>query len=85
MRQDCVWQRVPEVGPSQIRKWCQLGLGVGYWARLGAVSDGKKMYLVSITLTKTYTALFAAIGARDGMDAGGAHWMTSSINRSHQP
>jgi hypothetical protein len=31
---------------------------------------------------KTYPALFAAIGGRDGMDAGGAHWMTCAIYRT---
>ena len=44
---------------------------------IGRVGDGKKvcykMYLGSITLMKTYPALFAAIGGRDGMDAGGVH------------
>ena len=55
---------------------------VGYWAHLGAAFNGIKMYWVSITLIKTYTALFAAIGGWDGMDAGGAHWMTCFINRS---
>jgi hypothetical protein len=33
---------------------------------------------------KTYPAFFAAIGGRDGMDAGGAHWMTCAIYRTHQ-
>ena len=43
------------------------------------------MYLGSITLMKTYTALFAAIGGRDGMDAGGVHQMTCAIYRTRQP
>jgi hypothetical protein len=42
---------------------------------VGRIGDGKivyyKMYLGSITLMKTYPALFVAIGGRDGMDAGG--------------
>jgi len=42
------------------------------------------MYLGSITLMKTYPALFTAIGGRDGMDAGGAHWMTCAIYRTNQ-
>jgi hypothetical protein len=42
MRQESVWERVPEVGPSQLGKRCQLGFGFGYWARLGAVFDHKK-------------------------------------------
>jgi hypothetical protein len=33
---------------------------------------------------KTYPALFAAIGGRDGMDAGGVHQMTCAIYRTHQ-
>ena len=49
-------------------RMCQLGLGFGYWARLGAVFDGEKMYLEYITLIKHYPTLFTAIGGRDGMD-----------------
>jgi hypothetical protein len=56
---------------------------------VGHVGDGKnvyyKMYLGSITLMKTYPALFAAIGGRDGMDAGGVHQMTCAIYRTCQP
>jgi hypothetical protein len=56
---------------------------------VGRIGDGKnvyyKMYLGSITLMKTYPALFAAIGRRDGMDARGAHQMTCAIYRTHQP
>jgi hypothetical protein len=55
---------------------------------VGCVGDGKnvyyKMYLGSITLMKTYPALFAAIGGRDGMDAGGVHQMTCAIYRTRQ-
>jgi hypothetical protein len=43
------------------------------------------MYLGSITLMGTYTALFAAIGGRDGMDAGGVHQMMCAIYRTRQP
>ena len=56
---------------------------------VGRVGDRKnvyyKMYLGSITLMKTYPALFAAIGGRDGMDAGGVHQMTCAIYRTRQP
>jgi hypothetical protein len=56
---------------------------------VGRIGDGKKvyykMYLEFITLMKTYTALFAAIGGRDGMDAGGVHQMTCAIYGTHQP
>ena len=85
MRQESVWQCIPEVGPSQLGKRCQLGFGFGYWARLGAVFNGKKVYLEYITLIKHYLTLFTAIGGPDGMDAGGADWMTCFINRSRQP
>ena len=42
------------------------------------------MYLESITLIKTYSVFFAAIGWWDGMDVGGAHWTTCAIYRTHQ-
>jgi hypothetical protein len=32
---------------------------------------------------KTYPALLAAIGGRDGMDAGGVHQMMCAIYRTH--
>jgi hypothetical protein len=56
---------------------------------VGCVGDGKnvyyKMYLGSITLMKTYPALFMAIGGRDKMDSGGVHQMICAIYRTHQP
>jgi hypothetical protein len=55
------------------------------WARRGWKKVYYKMYLGSITLMKTYTALFAAIGGRDGMDAGGVHQMMCAIYGTHQP
>jgi hypothetical protein len=55
--------------------------GFSIWAHLGADLNGVKQYLGSITLIKTYPALFSAIGGRDGMDANGAHWMTCAINK----
>ena len=48
------------------------------WAQLVGVLGQVKMYLGLIVLIKTYSPLFAAIGGWDGMDAGGAHWMTLS-------
>ena len=66
MRWESIWQCVPEVRPSQLGKWCQLVLGFDYWVHLGAVFDGKKMYLMSITLIKTYTALSWPLGDRMG-------------------
>jgi hypothetical protein len=59
-------------------------LGFGFWGRLGAVLDRVNTYLGSIILIKTYSALLIAIGRRDGMDAGGIHWMTCSIYRTCQ-
>jgi hypothetical protein len=53
-----------------------IGLGVSCWAQLVGVLGRVIMYLGFIILLNTYSALFAAIGARDGMDAGGTHWMT---------
>jgi hypothetical protein len=84
MGRESIWQRVPEVGPSQFSKQCQLSLGFAFGGVLGGVLDGVNMYLGSIILIKTYSALFTAIGGRDGMDAGGTHWMTCSINRTRQ-
>jgi hypothetical protein len=53
---------------------------------VGRVGDGKnvyyEMYLGSITLMKTYPALFVAIGGRDGMDVGGVHQMMCAIYRT---
>jgi hypothetical protein len=62
----------------------ELRFGFGFLGRLGAVLDQVNTYLGSIILIKTYSALFIAIGRRDGMDAGGIHWMTCSINRTWQ-
>jgi hypothetical protein len=59
-------------------------LGFGFWGRFGAVLDRVNTYLGSIILIKTYSALLIAIGRRDGMDVGGIHWMTCSINRTCQ-
>ena len=51
------------------------------WAHLAGVLGGEKMYLGSRIIIKINPALSLAIGGRDGMDAGGGHWMTYSINR----
>lgn len=53
------------------------------WAQLVGVLGQVKMYLGLIVLIKTYSPLFAAIGGWDGMDAGGAHWMTCAIFSTH--
>jgi len=43
------------------------------------------MYSGSITLIKHYSAIYLAIGGRDGMDCSGGHWMTCSIYKTpHQ-
>ena len=46
------------------------------WAHLVGLLAQVKLYLELITLIQTYSTLFIAIGGRDGMDAGGTHWMT---------
>ena len=44
------------------------------------------MYSGSITLIKHNSAIYLAIGGRDGMDCSGADWMTCSIyGTRHQP
>jgi hypothetical protein len=43
------------------------------------------MYLALIIPVKTYFTISLAFRERDGMDAGDAHWMTWSINRTHHP
>jgi len=53
-----------------------LGALIHCWVHLAAVLGGEKMYLGSITLMKIYPTLSAAIGGRDGVDGGGALWMT---------
>ena len=53
---------------------------------LAGVSGGEKTYVGSIIIIKFYPTLSLAIGGRDGMDAGGGHWMTRSNYRTrHQP
>ena len=53
------------------------------WVHLAGVSGGEKIYLGSIIILEIYPALSLAIGGRDGMDAGGAHWMTCAIFSTH--
>ena len=48
------------------------------WVHLAGVSGGEKTYVGSIIIIKFYPTLSLAIGGRDGMDAGGGHWMTHS-------
>ena len=78
----------PVIDPIIIAKCSQWGF-LRLRITVGRVGDGKKvyykMYLGSITLMKTYTALFAAIGGRDGMDASGAQWMMCAINSTRHP
>jgi hypothetical protein len=78
----------PIIDPIIISKCSQWGF-LRLRITVGRVGDGKKvyykMYLGSITLMKPYTALFAAIGGRDGMDAGGVHQMTCAIYGTRQP
>ena len=55
------------------------------WAHLVGLLAQVTLYLELITLIQTYSTLFIAIGGRDGMDAGGTHWMTHSNYRTcHQ-
>ena len=53
-----------------------LGLAPQRWAHLAGISGGENIYLGSRIIIKNYPALSAAIGGRDGMDAGRALWMT---------
>ena len=53
-----------------------LGALIHCWAQLAGVSGGEKIYSGSRIIIKIYPALSPAIGGRDGMDAGGALWMT---------
>jgi len=55
------------------------------WAQLAGVSGGEILYSGFRIIIKFYLALSLAIGGQDGMDGGGGHWMTCSINRTcHQ-
>ena len=53
------------------------------WVHLAGVSGGEKIYLGSSILMKIYPALSLVMGGQDGVDGGGAHWMTCSIIRTH--
>ena len=64
-----------------IRQAVPTRLGFSFWAVLVRV----KMYLELITLIKTYSTFYIAIGGREGMDGGGWICMMCSINRTpHQ-
>ena len=55
------------------------------WVHLAGVSGGEKIHLGSSILMKIYPALSLVMGGQDGVDGGGAHWMTFSIIRTrHQ-
>ena len=45
-------------------------------AHLAGISGGENIYLGFNDIIINYPALSAAIGGRDGMDGGRAHWMT---------
>ena len=60
-----------------------LGALTRCWVHLAGVSGGEKTYSGSIIVIKIYPTLSLAIGGRDGMDAGGAHWMTCAIFSTH--
>jgi hypothetical protein len=62
-----------------------LGVLIHCWVLLVGVSGGGKMYSGSSIIIKIYPALSLAIGGRDGMDGGGGHWMTCSINSTPHP
>jgi hypothetical protein len=49
-----------------------LGFPPCSWAQLVLVFSGDKCFLYSITLINTYLI----IGGQEGMDAGGANWIT---------
>ena len=53
-----------------------LGALTRCWAQLAGVSGGEKISLGSSIIIKNYPALSLVNGGRDGMDAGGAQWMT---------
>ena len=86
-----VWEQVVwglTISPRSVAKlcrWYQLGF---LRITVGCVGDRNnvyyKLYLESITLMKTYPALFAAIRWQDGMDAGRAHQKMCVIYRTHQ-
>ena len=69
----------------QISPDLMLGAPPCCWARLAGVSGGEKTYLGSSILINIDPALSAAIGGRDGVDAGGGHWMTCSNYRTRHP
>ena len=52
------------------------------WAHLWVVLVRETMYLWLITLIKTYSTCYMAIGGGEGMDGAGWLWMTCSINRT---
>jgi hypothetical protein len=45
-------------------------------AQLAGLSGGEIFYLGSSIIIKSYSALSPTIGEQDGMDGGGAYWMT---------
>ena len=53
-----------------------LGFPPCSWAQLALVFSGEKCFLCSITLINTYLVIYLTIGGQEGMDAGGANWIT---------
>jgi hypothetical protein len=53
------------------------------WVHLAGDSGGEKIYLGSSIIMEIYSTVSLVIGGRDGMDGGGALWMTCSIYRMH--
>jgi hypothetical protein len=51
-----------------IRQAVPTGLGFSFWAHLWAVLVRVKMYLELITLIKTYSTFYIAIGGRVDLD-----------------
>ena len=62
-----------------------LGVLTRCWAQLAGVLGGEKISLGSSIIIKNYPALSLVNGRWDGMDAGGAQWMTYSIYSTHHP
>jgi len=66
-----------------IRQAVPIGLGFSFWAHLWVVVVRVKMYLELITLIKTYSTFYMAIGGWEGVDGARWVWMMCSINRTN--
>ena len=56
-----------------------VGLPSSLLGPIGIGFQWGKMYLCSITLINTYSVIYLTIGGQEGVDAGGANWMTIPI------